>query len=546
MVASLSPAFVTPLPAGSTESGEAGLVSLPVASQEMFAALLNTLLGVLESETASERAAVSSLQSSAGGEGIEQKGADTNQSEEETAGPGCLMALSLPLGVAPADPGPANLETSREAQPTVAVQAGSVTSSVPYPEPSAQPEPAPGAESRPGVADTGVRATEGAPPSARANEAQASDLGELRPSGPVTDRPPSRPAQPSFPAPELAFAARLTDRGTAQARHELLASLSSAPPTYALASQGPAAPESVPESGQTPDKPGSSALDPPQPAPAAASAGPQPQVSRAPFNPALQTTPQDSASEAPPGPRSMAQKSEEAPPPTPAEFMRVRAASGQRPPVEPAQDEGRVLRIASPLDHRVLSDASAAPATPNGRVQETSSRQSPLQSQPAAAGEPLRPQASQVKPEPLRELSLVVPGRQAEGRTQGSVEVRVLERAGEVRLSVRTPDTELASSLRQQLGDLVGRLEQTGYQTQTWRPTEVSPVSARHNDSRDYGDSSSTGQGSNSDPGGQPGSQHRRQQQDQPEWAQALAGADLQSVLAPWNSTRSVAHGFAN
>ena len=603
MLASLSPAFLTPLPAGSTESGEAGLVFPPVASQEAFATLLNTFLGMLGPETASsaepsrepELAVMLNPETSPGGEGIDQEESDPDQPEEETAVPAGLMALSLPLAVALPDPGPANPESSLG---TADPRTGLTNSSI-GPQPVEDQTPG----GRRTVYETGssVRATEGAPPSARANEAQASDLVEPRPCGPVTDRPPSQPAQPSFPASELAFAARLTDRGTAQARQELLASLSSAPPTYALASQrpaapaslpaqpsfpaselasaarltdrgtaqarqallaslssapptyalpsqDPAAPASLPESGQTPDKPGTSPVDPTEPAPPAAPAGSQPQASRAPFNQAPQTTSENLTPEAPPEPRSMAQKSAETPPLTPAEFVRARAssASGQRPPVEPPQDEGKVLRIAPPLDRSVLTDSGPAPATRSGPAHETSSRQSPPQSLPAAAEEPLSPQAHQAKPEPLRELSLVVPGRQAEGRTQGSVEVRVLERAGEVRLSVRTPDTELANSLRQQLGDLVGRLEQTGYQAETWRPAEVSPVSARHHNSRDCGDSSSAGHGRHPDAGGQPGHQHGRQRQDQPEWAQALAGAEFQPLLAPWNSTRSVAHGFAN
>jgi hypothetical protein len=538
MLASLSPAFGTQLPAGSTESGEAGLLSLPVASQEAFSALLNTFLGILGPETASsaepsrewvpsgQRAVMLNPESSPGGEGIDQEEADTDQPEDETAVPAGLMALSLPLAVAPPAPGPAD------------------------PESSGEPEPVPGAESRLGTADTrtglidssvGPEPIEDQTPGGRRIVCET-------PCGPVTDRPPSQPAQPSIRGSELAFAARLTDRGTAQATQELLASLSSAPPTYALASQHPAAPASLPESGQTPDQLGTSPVDPIEPVPPAAPAGSQPQASRAPFNQASQTTPENLTPEAPPEPRGMAQKSAETPPPTPAEFVRARAssASGQRPPVEPAQDEGKVLRSAPPLDRSVLADSGPAPATRSGPAQETPSRQSPPQSRPVAAEEPLSPQAHPVKPEPLRELSLVVPGKQAEGRTQGSVEVRVLERAGEVRLSVRTPDTELATSLRQQLGDLVGRLEQTGYQAETWRPAEVSPVATRHHDSRDSGDSSSAGRGPYQDPGGQPGYQHRRQPQDQPEWAQALAGADLQPGLAPWNSTRSVAHDFAN
>jgi hypothetical protein len=56
-----------------------------------------------------------------------------------------------------------------------------------------------------------------------------------------------------------------------------------------------------------------------------------------------------------------------------------------------------------------------------------------------------------------------------EGR---SVEVRLTERAGDVRVAVRTPDTRLAGDLRQDLPALTSRLEQSGYRTAAWHPGE--------------------------------------------------------------------------
>jgi hypothetical protein len=121
-----------------------------------------------------------------------------------------------------------------------------------------------------------------------------------------------------------------------------------------------------------------------------------------------------------------------------------------------------------------------------------------------------------------------------EGKKQDSIQVRVTDRAGEVRVAVHTGDGELAHSLRGQLGELVTRLEQTGYRTQTWQPAEISAGPARTGDARAPGgheESSGMGRG-NSGWGGQEARQQQRDSPDQPEWVKSLAGAGLKHFLA--------------
>ncbi len=59
------------------------------------------------------------------------------------------------------------------------------------------------------------------------------------------------------------------------------------------------------------------------------------------------------------------------------------------------------------------------------------------------------------------------------------VEVRVAERGGEVRVSVRTTDTGLSQDLRQALPELIDRLDRRGYTTEIWRPAEADAADAR-------------------------------------------------------------------
>jgi len=69
-----------------------------------------------------------------------------------------------------------------------------------------------------------------------------------------------------------------------------------------------------------------------------------------------------------------------------------------------------------------------------------------------------------------------------------SVQVRLSERAGELHVTVRTPDAGLTHGLREGLSDLVGRLEHGGYRAEAWRPGG--------NDSSDRGQDSPSRRGS--------------------------------------------------
>jgi hypothetical protein len=110
------------------------------------------------------------------------------------------------------------------------------------------------------------------------------------------------------------------------------------------------------------------------------------------------------------------------------------------------------------------------------------------------------------------------------------VELRVVERTGDVRVSVRTGDSRLNTSLREDLPQLVSQLSERGYRAETWHPAAVqgaadgrglraeNPEPAR--DGGTFG--GHTGRGG-SDTAGRDGNGGRRQQeQDQPEWLDAL------------------------
>jgi hypothetical protein len=126
----------------------------------------------------------------------------------------------------------------------------------------------------------------------------------------------------------------------------------------------------------------------------------------------------------------------------------------------------------------------------------------------AAAAKPLRPQdamESEPKPEApatpaLRDMKFEVTGGESR------VEVRLSERGGEVKMTVRTPDASLASTLRENLPALSTRLAETGFKSEAWHPAVSSTNEWRHTAQSSAGGAS---QDANSQPREQKGdSQH--------------------------------------
>ena len=109
-------------------------------------------------------------------------------------------------------------------------------------------------------------------------------------------------------------------------------------------------------------------------------------------------------------------------------------------------------------------------------------------------------------------------------KDQGSVQVRLSERAGELRVSVRTPDTGLTRGLRDGLSDLVGRLEHNGYKAETWQPADNS--SSAHDQGRQPSQDNSSRQqqgGSGNESGQQQNARDHQQPDAQtPQWVGEL------------------------
>jgi hypothetical protein len=138
------------------------------------------------------------------------------------------------------------------------------------------------------------------------------------------------------------------------------------------------------------------------------------------------------------------------------------------------------------------------------------------------------PEAAPVKStEPLKELSV-----QVGNQNQERVEVRMVERNGELHVAVRTGNADLAHGLREGVADLVSRLQETGFRTDTWRPVHAAaPASAasgtqqRTTEFRNQSDSQSSPGWSQR----QSRDQRDHQQSNRPGWVEELEGSLTQA-----------------
>lgn len=126
----------------------------------------------------------------------------------------------------------------------------------------------------------------------------------------------------------------------------------------------------------------------------------------------------------------------------------------------------------APLPHKPLPILTNVAATP--RPHETQAIDPPRPATSEAPAVPVLIQAPKpvASSAPIREIAMRVPAPDS-----NPVDVRVTGRNGEVHVAVRTSDTGLQLSLQEELGSLVGKLEQAGFRAEASIPNTASPHS---------------------------------------------------------------------
>jgi hypothetical protein len=174
-----------------------------------------------------------------------------------------------------------------------------------------------------------------------------------------------------------------------------------------------------------------------------------------------------------------------------------------------------VVRAAEPkalAEHEPNQAESTAAAFVEARADAPSvhagvSRAESVTPAPSASDIDAKPQAAQN--EPVRNVHM-----QLSGDDNQHVDVKLVDRGGELRVSVKAGDTNLAQSLQDHMPELTTRLDQQRFRTEVWSPREPAP-SQSHTSSSGRGSSSS-----NSD--GNSGRRQNRQQKERPEWLDEL------------------------
>jgi hypothetical protein len=129
---------------------------------------------------------------------------------------------------------------------------------------------------------------------------------------------------------------------------------------------------------------------------------------------------------------------------------------------------------------------------------------------------------------PVTDVSLNLQVPRADASGEDRVAIRMMQRGSEIHVSVRTPDTELAQSLRQDLGKLTTGLEQGGFRAETWRPaaanasaqSNTNPPHQPQQENPNRDNPGSNGRFGGNGQGG--GEQKRRQQDEHPRWVAEL------------------------
>jgi hypothetical protein len=113
------------------------------------------------------------------------------------------------------------------------------------------------------------------------------------------------------------------------------------------------------------------------------------------------------------------------------------------------------------------------------------------------------------------------------------VDVRIVQRAGDLQIAVKSADDITTQGLRHGLSDLANRLNETGYHAETWRPgQQAAPESSTTSSENPSHQSQSDGSQSNSGGPQQDRGQRHNNPSNRPHWIEEL-DSNLSGGAAP-------------
>lgn len=172
--------------------------------------------------------------------------------------------------------------------------------------------------------------------------------------------------------------------------------------------------------------------------------------------------------------------------------------------------------------------SAAAIAKPGG----SSAANGPaIVNEPIVAIQPATPTA------PMKDIAVRIESGQGQ-----NVDVRIVQRAGDLQIAVTSADADTTQGLRRGLSELTNRLNESGYQAETWRPGQpaaASETSADTGSSSHQQPSGNSQSNSNSGSSQQDRGQHDNNPSNRPRWVQ-----ELESNLAGGAESTGQFHGL--
>ena len=247
----------------------------------------------------------------------------------------------------------------------------------------------------------------------------------------------------------------------------------------------------------------------------------------------LKLKPLDAVTPAKPLATGPAAAAKPAMPATPASEAapRVAPASNDKQPTEKdtSSQDGAASQDNTAPAPKIAAPALPADSTPASQVvvpaptPQTIHHEAPKTEAPATIHAPAAIESKPTAVANPQQISLRVASPKGDDHT---VEIRLTERAGEVRVAVRTPDETLARTMREDLGSLTGKLQQSGFAAESIAPSHAgsSSFSEHHGEPSNSNPDSDGGRRQSSQQQNQSGRGQQEQEENEkrPSWMEAL------------------------
>lgn len=211
------------------------------------------------------------------------------------------------------------------------------------------------------------------------------------------------------------------------------------------------------------------------------------------------------------------------------------SASDDHPlPASGAAVKAAGASAAAPFENVAVTHA-AAPSTSQVPVSTAQNAYAPTQPAAVEKTAPAASTAAIAEPAPTPSLRSQNIDLKIPGADNSQVDVRVSQRAGDVQVTVRTPDGELAQSLRQHLPELSDRLSQSGASGNIWQPqsAQAANTGGSDTDSRSADDAQTQQQAqqqhARDNHSNQSSQQQQNEKQQQSAWLNELNQAEKET-----------------